>query len=342
MRFRKEISFELASCYAVGAVTVADGTRLLFAPDGPGPCYAVEPATGARETVWDGPGGTMAFVPLPGSDADFLAVQRFFPDYKAAEARLVRARRGPDGWQITPWLDLPYVHRFDVLSRHGRRFLVCATLCEKKEYKEDWRFPGAVLAAEMDGFDSPPTLVPVLEGLTRHHGYCRVSRDGGEAVVVSGEEGVFEIIPPDAPGRPWATRNILPRPVSDIAVCDIDGDDAEELAAIEPFHGDAFNVYKLRDGVYKTLYDASDQLFCHAIYGGRLRGEPVFIAGNRGGEREMFLLRWREGKILREVIETSGGPSNVCVLPGPDRDLLAVANRERDEAAVFSVADDRP
>lgn len=341
MRFRRELSFGLPSCYAVGAVSVGGGLRLLFAPDGPGPCHALDPATGARETVWDGPGGTMGFVPVPGSGADFLAVQRFFPDYEAVEARIVRARRDAEAWRVEPWLDLPYVHRFDVLSRNGRRWLVCATLCGKKEYKEDWRYPGAVLAGEMDGFDRPPALTPVLEGLTKHHGYCRFARDGGEAALVSSEEGVFEIVPPDAPGEPWKTRKILPRPVSDIAVCDIDGDGADELAAIEPFHGDTFTVYKLQNGRYETLYHAPEQLFCHAIYGGKLRGERLFIAGNRGGDRELFLLRWRDGGIVREVIEAGGGPSNVFVLPGPDRDLLAVANRERGEAAVFSVTDDR-
>jgi hypothetical protein len=339
MRFRKEHSFALPSCYAVGAVTMDGGTHLLFAPDGPGPCSLLDPAAGAREEVPDWPGGTMSFVPVPGSGADFLAVQRFFPDYRAAEARIVRVRRGPVGWRAEPWLDLPYVHRFDILTRHCRRWLVCATLCEKKEYKEDWRYPGAVLAGELADFRRPPALTPVLEGLTKHHGYCRIAPGGDESVLVSSQEGLFEIVPPDAPAAAWTTRNILPRAVSDIAVVDIDGDGIDELATIEPFHGDTFNIYKPRDGACEPLYHAPDQVFCHAIYGGRLRGENVFMAGNRGGERELFLLRWREGSLVREVIESGGGPSNVFVLPGKDRDLLAVANRERGEAAVFSVTD---
>jgi hypothetical protein len=340
MRFRKEVLCELPFCYAAGAVTVDGAVKLLFAPDAPGPCYAVDPATGARETVWEGPGGTMSFVPLPDAEGDFLAVQRFFPDYEAADARIVRVRREAAAWRVEPWLALPYVHRFDILSRGGRRYLVCATLCEKKEDKEDWRFPGAVLAGELSDAARPPALEPVLEGLTKHHGYCRVARGGGDAALTASEEGVFELVPPDGPGGAWATRNVLPRPVSDIAVADLDGDGVDEMAAIEPFHGDTFAVYKSHGDGYRPIYRSEPEPFCHAIQGGRLRGEAVFVGGDRAGERELFVLRLRDGGLVREVVEGGGGPSNVLVLPGEERDLLVAANRERGEGAVFFVTDD--
>ncbi len=339
MRFEKRITVELPLCYAAGAVTVGGTVRLLFAPDGPGPCYAVDPVTGDRETVWSGPGGTMSLVPLPGTDGDLLAVQGFFPDFKAEGAGIVRVRRGTGGWTVEPFLELPFVHRFGLIEGSGTRYLVAATLCSGKEYVDDWRSPGAVLAGELNDDFSPPALSPVLPALHKNHGFCIT--DGGKAVLVSGEEGLYELAPPERPGGTWAVRQIFDRPVSDIAVCDIDGDGLDELAAIEPFHGDTFTVYKPRGSAYEPLYRIPEPLpFCHAIRGGALRGGPAFLGGNREGRRELFVLRFRNGEFVKETIEAGKGPSNVCVVPGPAYDLLAVASRETGEGAVFVVTDD--
>ncbi len=336
MRFEKRFTVELPLCYAVGAVTVGGVPRVLFAPDGPGPCYAVDPATGEKEAVWDGPGGTMSLVPLPGRDGDFLAVQGFFPDFKAEGAGIVRLRRRAGGWAAEPFLSLPFVHRFGIMERGSRRYLVAATLCAGKEYIDDWRSPGAVLAGELDDDFSPPVLAPVLPALHKNHGFCLTS----EGVLISGEEGLYQLTPPARPGGTWETRQLFRRPVSDIAVADIDGDGEDELAAIEPFHGDTFTVYKLREGTYQPLYRVPEPLpFCHAIRGGRLRGEAAFIGGNREGQRELFVLRYRDGEFVKEVIETGRGPSNVLVVPGRDHDLLAVASRETGEGAVFFVTE---
>jgi hypothetical protein len=290
-------------------------------------------------TVWEGPGGAMSLVPLPGAGGDFLAVQGFFPGFKAEGAGIVRLRPGAGGWTAEPFVSLPFVHRFGLVARGGARYLVAATLCSGKEYIDDWRSPGAVFAGELDGDFSPPVLAPVLPELHKNHGFCLAG--DRTAVLVSGEEGLYELTPPARPGGAWAVRRLLQRPVSDIALGDIDGDGTDELAAIEPFHGDRFTVYKTRDGRYEPLYRVPEPLpFCHAIWGGRLRGEPVFLGGNRDGSRELFALRFRDGGFAREVIEAGKGPSNVFVVPGPDYDLLAVASRESGEGAVFFVTDD--
>ena len=65
-------------------------------PDAPGPCYAFDSQTYERETVWEEPGGTMAMVPLPGKNGDFLAVQRFFPGFQA-QVFTRETRKGIEG-----------------------------------------------------------------------------------------------------------------------------------------------------------------------------------------------------------------------------------------------------
>ena len=192
-----------------------------------------------------------------------------------------------------------------------------------------------------DNLSSPVSLKIVAGGMTRNHGYWRVQNPDFTSALTSCDQGVFEVLPPEIRGEDWIVRHILDRPVSDIALCDIDGDGVPELAAIEPFHGAEFNVYRRTVEGYTPVYGYPGSLeFCHVVWGGRLRGRPVFIGGCRGGDRELFLLRWENGSFTTETIESGMGPANVAVVNGDDYDLLLVANHEIGEAALFVVTDD--
>ena len=79
--------------------------------------------------------------------------------------------------------------------------------------------------------------------------------------------------------------------------------------------------------------------FLHAIWGGTLRGKPVFLAGCRAGDKDFFLVEHTSSGLRAQLIETGAGPSNVTVLPAPDHDTILIANRESHEAAVFTVTD---
>ena len=127
---------------------------------------------------------------------------------------------------------------------------------------------------------------------------------------------------------------------SDLATCDIDGDGVPELATIEPFHCSNFRIYhKTKDG-YAAIYNYPENLpFCHAVWGGQLRSKSVFIGGCRGGNRELFMLRWEAGRMSTEIIDKGCGTANVMVIHGPDQDLLVAANREVGEGAVYFVRD---
>ncbi len=186
----------------------------------------------------------------------------------------------------------------------------------------------------------PIDLSRIAGGMTRNHGYWRVNKDGFTSALTACDQGVFEVIPPAARGGDWSVRSVLPVPVSDIALCDIDGDGVDELATIEPFHGDVFNIYRQTPGGWHLFYRYPESLpFCHVVWGGRLRGEPVFIGGCRGGDRRLFILHWRDGAVLQQVIDTGGGPSNVTIIPGSRVDVFAVANRETNSADVYLVED---
>ena len=146
MKFSRMKLCRLPSCYAVASIVHDGRTKLLVAPDDAGPCYCFDALTLEREMVWEGPGGTMSLVPIPSAGGEFLAVQRFFPGFRAEQAKIVRVSPAPDSWNIEPFLRLPFVHRFDILERGGVRYLLCSTLCTARKSQDDWSSPGELMA----------------------------------------------------------------------------------------------------------------------------------------------------------------------------------------------------
>ena len=336
MKIEKRHVCDLENCYSTAHMTLEGKERILFAPDAFGACISVDLETGETKEVWKEPGGTMSMVQIPGKD-EFLAVQGFNPGFDAAEARLVHVFREQGSWQVRDLLTIPYIHRFDILERGGVRYLICCTVCSAKEYEQDWRSPGYTYAAVLpEDLTEPIELKPISEGMTRNHGYLRIQREGYTCCLTSSDQGVYEVLPPENPGAAWTYERILDTPVSDIALCDIDGDGVEELATLEPFHGDTIRIYRKEGEVYTPVYTCPDPVdFCHVVWGGTLLGEPAFIFGAREKRKDLFIIRYREGQFVREELEAGSGPSNIAVIHREKEDIIAVANREKGEGALF-------
>jgi hypothetical protein len=342
MKIHRQHLCDLPFCYAVSPLTIDGRLHYILATDDEGPCYSIDSVTLEQKIVWESPGGTMSIVPLPGTNGEFLASQRFFPGFNASGCEIVHARYLGGRWQVSPWMKVPYLHRFDILSRGGVNYLLFCTLAEDKKNTEDWSRPGKLYAAELPSdFTRPDALNEIAGGMTRNHGYCRLERAGYSAALTGCDEGVFEVLPPEHKGGAWTVTKLLDRRVSDVAVCDIDGDGQEELATIEPFHGTDFVVYHQTRGGYAEMYRYPGKMaFVHTVWGGLLRGQPVFLGGCRALTKELFKLRWSEGRIREELIDTGKGPSNVAVIPGGDRDIILTANREAHVGSVYVVRDD--
>lgn len=341
MKFIKHQLAALPCCYATTELSIDGRTHYLFATDDTGPCYCFDAETGERETVWEQPGGTMSLVPLPGLSGAFLASRKFLPGFTALEAEIVLARRAENGWKVEHWMDLPYVHRFDILERNGRRYFLGCILSSTDKPYADWDCPGYLVAAPMDATFAPPQeLERIAEGMHRNHGYWKFQKDGHDCALTACDEGIFTATPPEVPGKSWQVERILDVPASDAVFCDIDGDGVDEMAVISPFHGTDFLVYKKGGNGYQEIYRHPEKMdFLHAIWGGELAGEPVFVGGFRALEQSLFLLHWRDEAMRAETIEIQGGPSNVAVVRSPQGDRLLVANREAAQAAVFDVTE---
>lgn len=345
MNFERKTLAELSRCYAVSDITLHNSSKLLFATEGHGACLMFDAATLAQSLVWDAPGGTMSIIPVPDTDGEFLAVQRFFPTFDSAQATIVWAKPLPDGgWRVDTLMDLPYVHRFDVLRAGGVSYFLGSVLCNSKQSRDDWSDPGKVYAGVLGKDAQTPVELQVLcEGLTKNHGYTRAVLNGKECGIVTADEGAFICTPPQAPGEQWTVEQIFSHPISDIAIVDIDGDGQNEIATIESFHGKNFFIYKMIDGSYKRVYRYPKKFdFGHVVWGGALRGTPCFLGGCRRECKELFMVTCTNPQNLvfhTQTIAHGNGPSNIHVLRGEAEDLLLAADREIGQAALYRVTD---
>jgi hypothetical protein len=345
MKFEKKFLTNLNRCYATSSTIINGERKILLATEGEGACYIYSGEEFKQETVWDGPGGTMSMIPVPGKNGDFLAVQNFFPTFQSEKATIVWAQPQEDGgWNVKTILDLPYVHRFDILTAGGVNYFLGATLCTTKAFKDDWSDPGKIYVGVVpEDLNEPIKLEVIKEGLTKNHGYCHGTWDGKTVGFVTCEEGVFVVTPPQNKDEEWKVEQILDRPISDIAIVDIDGDGVDELVTIEPFHGGDFVINKKVANKYEIVYKYPKEMdFGHVVWGGNLRGIPTIIGGYRRVEKELFYIQCESTQPLKfktGVIEAGVGPSNVAVINEKDRDIIISANRELGQAALYIVTD---
>jgi hypothetical protein len=340
---RKKLA-SLEKCYSLGLFTLNGERRLLAASDKDGGCLLFDLEGNLKDRVWQGIGGTMSLVEIPGADGQFLATHRFYGPDDSRNAVIVGVRyRGEGDWEIKTLLELPFVHRFGFVERGGLRYLVACTLKSDHKYPGDWSSPGKVLAAPMpERFDvfSPDfkfDLKPVREGLLKNHGYYEMKDPAGDRLVISAAQGVFEFTPPEGAGKDWTIRELVGLEASDAALLDIDGDGEEELMVFSPFHGDTLGFYKKEKGAFRLVYAYPEKLdFLHAIFAGVIGGKPCFIAGCRGGEKSILVFSIDgEGNYRHERLDRDCGPANILVYRHGGRDVLAAANHETDEVDLY-------
>lgn len=343
MIFSKRVLANIEKCYAVLGLIVDGKPSLVYGGEGKGSLQVFSGDNFQNcQTIWDGGGGTMSIVPLKGKNGWFLASRGFYSMVEAQDSIIEIIRYKEGVYRHQKIAELPYLHRFDIVTApDNTSYIVAASIARYKENKEDWSHPGQLFYAEL-----PKNLcehftvdmIPLPGTYTMNHGYCKGVYKGLESAFISCKEGVFVVLPPVNRAFSWEIQKLMNQPVSDIAVIDIDGDGEDEIAAIMPFHGNQYKIFKLQNNEYCEIYSyPTEHDFYHVVVGAHIQGTPVFIGGGRKLAMQLFGITWNKHKKSFEnfVIDEGIGPSNAAILNTEKHDYILSANRQISQAAVY-------
>ena len=341
MEFDKRKLSDADMGYFITHLNILGQDRIIAAPEANGPVLAFTPPSCEAAVLAAEPGGCMGFAPVPERDDAFLMITRFYPIFKS-EAAGIDLFQAVDGlnspWQGKRIIDLPFVHRICMVSNGIAHFLVAASVCGGKDFQDDWSRPGKTyVAAVPQAPEGPWNLLPVMEGIHRNHGMHVGSFAGRSCVYIAGDEGLFALEIPEPGSKEWKARPILKHPISEVYTADLDEDGQDEIAVIEPFHGNAMSVYKNIQGDWLKVYSA-ELAFGHGLWAGQLGGEHVVIAGNRAERKDLvcFQVTSTDPFAMKEcVIDAGSGSTNMAVIETPQGKALVTSNPGHKEYALY-------
>lgn len=348
----KKVISNLTKCYSIAPLKYNENDYILVAAEKVDRCLLFDQEGNEVDTVWNEPGGVMSMVQVPGTNGQFLATHKFYSPNDSKEAEIVIVTPVSKGnWEVRTLVELPHVHRFDIVERNGVRYLIACALKSGHEYKDDWSMPGKVYAAvlpeDLSQFHrgNQLELTVIKDNMLKNHGYYRVNDQingqGTDTCIISADCGVFQFIPPETAEGEWTINTLLETAASDAVLIDLDSDGEKELAVLSPFHGEKISVYKNTDGKYQQVYEYEKPAeFTHAIYGGDLCGNPALVVGHRKGKRNLIAFIYNEETQTYqvEILDRDCGPANVYHYVKNGEDILVSANRETDEVALYHIS----
>lgn len=344
MKVKKRILADLDGVYVVNSIVLDGQLHFLAATEKRGKCLLFRPDEWEASAIWDGPGGCMSVVAVPGRQKSIMAIQGFFPIFQSEGAGIVYGHtqgRSTDIWDVNRVIDLPFVHRIEIVCPGGKPYVIAATVCSSKDFQDDWSKPGAVYISAIPEDPSGEWKVkPILEDVRKNHGMHLNSLNGNESVFISGQEGLYQILIPCEPEGKWQVNHLIDHEISDIYLGDIDGDGMDEIVAIEPFHGNKLVIYKYLKEQWIAVHK-TDLSFGHVVWVGDIQGKPGIIAGDRDNNKELVLLRPKSNNLNameRLVIDKAIGPTQIAVIKRDGLDLILSANNGIGQVALYEIS----
>lgn len=341
MKVEKKVVDHIEKCYAISEFYYNGERHLLCSAEGNGPCRIYDMEGKWVETIWEGPGGVMTLLQVPNTETPILlTTQGFYSPDHAEDSKIVYYFKIGEQWKCETLCNLPFVHRFGIVSNGKRNYLVAATLKSANAFDGDWTCPGRVWTAPLPenileyNCKNPLVLEPLISGLYKNHGFS-INREGNRSYVVIGaENGVYTVFPPKTEKENWRYEKILEEPVSDMLYRDFDRDGEKELLVLSPFHGNQIRIFKKN----RKIYEREKKMpFAHALWGGTVAGKEYAFIGGRDGEKELIALSYDQEKqcFTETVLDTGAGAANVMLFQVKGECRLLTANRETDEVAVY-------
>ena len=345
MKATKTVIGSLEKCYALGIFHYDGIDHIAVAAEKQNSCYTFDACGKRIDTLWEGPGGVMTLTQVPGKPI-LLATRKFYSPNDSAEANIVYCRKVDGEWTVETLCRLPFVHRFGILTRGNRHYLIACTLKSAHAFKNDWTCPGRIWAAPLPedvteyNESNQLNMKPLVSGLTKNHGFT-ICREGNDTfAMVASENGVYKVCPPETDDGEWTVEQLLNIPASDILYLDFDGDGERELLVLSPFHGDTLTIHKQINGEMKEVYRHDKAMpFLHAIWGEAIEGRAYAFIGCRQADRDLIALYYDAEKqdYVYDTLDQGAGAANVLYYRAENRHLLFAANRETDEIAMYEL-----
>jgi hypothetical protein len=344
MNIHKQKLADLEGVYSTSIIDL-DGKRYLAgASENRGKeSFLFSPPHWEKSLLWGTPGGVMNIVQIPGTSR-LLSITDFYPVFQsenAAVCEITPAGNFQDPWNIEQVLSVPFVHRIGLVKNVDAAYLLCCSLCKSKAFQDDWSTPGSLFISPIPEKNNPDPwrLKEIFTGLSKNHGLF-IYRDN--QVFVAAGEGIFffDFSRYDL-NRDIKPAHVSETPTSDIFVDDMDNDGNLEMGTIEPFHGNSFALYRLRDSG-PVLLHRSELEFGHVVWIGTIFGVPSAITANRGGDKALVLHQNKTGNIENDrwektVIDSGTGTTQISVFAGQDKVYVFAANHGIGEIGLYTV-----
>lgn len=344
MNIQKRKLAELEGVYSTTVIELEGKRHLVAASENrEKKSFLFSPPGWELSVLFSEPGGVMNIVQTPGSPR-LLSITGFYPIFQSENAEISEicpAGAFRDPWKVSKVLAVPFVHRIGLIECADSSWLLSCALCESKAFQEDWSRPGSLFISPVEetGRHKDWKLKKIFDGLTKNHGLFIHNKN---QAYVTAEEGIFLF---DFSGydfnKPIEPVHLSKTPTSDIFIDDIDNDGNLEAGTIEPFHGNAFALYRLADGAMIPLY-RSEIDFGHVAWIGRLFGYPSAISAGRGGDKALILYQNKtenieNGQWEKTVIDSGTGATQISVFSEGDTYCIFAANHGIGEIALYTI-----
>lgn len=270
----------------------------------------------------------------------FYVIQNFLPEYDCADSCLVKvshANNNDNKWVVEKCFDMPFLHKFSIISINGGKYCIVATLSGLKNYKEDWTRPGGIFMSQIPSNDVNGnwSFKPVIKELTKNHGFFETEVGNQKRLFFSASEGLFEIS--ISYNSDLSVKQILHHEIGDVAVCDIDNDGEFEYVTIEGFHGNELAIYKKVMNKYEKVFSFPIS-YGHAIWAGIIFNHPTILFGELNDEARFGLLSSTfeaPYSFIESYVDTKIGPFNLKVRQAFDHYDILCSAREANSVILY-------